>query len=123
MQTLVDDTGIFTRYLEPRKVPTNPHWCSYAKGIPREGQAPRTSNPVESREPSPRASGAPLPAPLERSLSSPLSTLRPNHHGPFHSGTRCGHETNSVVMVSQDSRPTGYNYNGSRKGRGVVWFF
>jgi hypothetical protein len=25
------------RYLEPRKVPTNPRWCPYTKGSPREG--------------------------------------------------------------------------------------
>jgi hypothetical protein len=41
------------RYLEPRKVPTNPRWCPYAKGSPREGQAPRSSNSVESRGPTP----------------------------------------------------------------------
>jgi hypothetical protein len=36
----------------------------------------------------------------------------------------CGdRDTNSVVTVSQDSRPTRYNYNDSRKSRGVVWFF
>jgi hypothetical protein len=34
-----------------------------------------------------------------------------------------GHDTNSDVTVLQDSRPTRYNYNGSRKSRGVVWFF
>jgi hypothetical protein len=65
------------RYPKPRKVPTNPRWCPYAKGSPREGQAPRSSNSVESREPSPRASGAPLPAPLGRSLPSPLLSFRP----------------------------------------------
>jgi hypothetical protein len=70
------------RYPEPRKVPTNPHWCPYAKGSPREGQAPRSSNSVESRGPSPRASGAPLPAPLGRSPSSPLLSFRPKRRGP-----------------------------------------
>jgi hypothetical protein len=69
-------------YPEPRKVPTNPRWCPYAKGSPREGQAPRSSNSVESRGPSPRASGAPLPAPLGRSLPSPLLSFRPKRHGP-----------------------------------------
>jgi hypothetical protein len=68
-------TSVFLlRYPEPRKVPTNPRWCPYAKGSPREGQAPRSSNSVESHGPSPRASGAPLPAPLGRSLPSPLSS-------------------------------------------------
>jgi hypothetical protein len=70
------------RYREPRKVPTNPHWCPYAKGSPHEGQAPRSSNSVESRGPSPHASGAPLPAPLRRFPPSPLSSLRPKRHGP-----------------------------------------
>jgi hypothetical protein len=36
------------------------------------------------------------------------------------SGTRRHRDTNSVVTVSQDSRPTRYNYNGSSKSRGVV---
>jgi hypothetical protein len=36
------------RYLEPRKVPTNPHWCPYAKGSPREGQV---SHPVLEGKP------------------------------------------------------------------------
>jgi hypothetical protein len=34
------------------------------------------------REPSPRASGAPLPAPLGRSPPSPLSSLQQKHRGP-----------------------------------------
>jgi hypothetical protein len=70
------------RYLESRKVPTNPHWCPYAKGSPREGQAPRSSNSIESCGPSPRASGASLPGPLGRSPSSPLSSFRAKRHGP-----------------------------------------
>ena len=70
------------RYPEPRKVPTNPRWCPYAKGSPREGQAPRSSNSVESRGPSPRASGAQLSAPLGRSPPSPLSSFRPKRRGP-----------------------------------------
>ena len=70
------------RYPEPRKVPTNPRWCPYAKGSPREGQAPQSSNSVESHGPSPRTSGAPLPAPLGRSPPSPLSSFRPKRRGP-----------------------------------------
>jgi hypothetical protein len=71
-------TPIFlSRYPEPRKVPTNPHWCPYAKGSPREGQAPRSSSSVESHGPSPHASGAPLPAPLGRSPPSPISSFWP----------------------------------------------
>jgi hypothetical protein len=70
------------RYQEPRKVPTNPRWCPYAKGSPHEGQAPRSSNSIEGRGPSPRASGAPLPAPLGRFPLSPLSSFRPKRRGP-----------------------------------------
>jgi hypothetical protein len=70
------------RYPEPRKVPTSPCWCPYAKGSPCEGQAPRSSNSVESHMPSPRTSGAPLPVPLGRSSPSPLSSFRLKHRGP-----------------------------------------
>jgi hypothetical protein len=77
MQTLVDDVVFLRRDLEPRKVPTNPRWCPYAKGSPSEGQAPWTTNIVESRRPSPRASAAPLLAPLGCSSPSPLSSFRP----------------------------------------------
>jgi hypothetical protein len=73
---------VLPRYPEPCKVLTNPRWCPYAKGSPREGQAPRTSNSVESHGPSPRVGGAPLPAPLVRSPPSPLSSFRPKRHGP-----------------------------------------
>jgi hypothetical protein len=68
-------------YLEPRKVLTNPR-CPYAKGSSREGQAPRSSKSVQSHGHFPRASGAPLPAPLGRSPPSPLSSFRPKCHGP-----------------------------------------
>jgi hypothetical protein len=71
-----------TRYPEPCKVPTNPRWCPYAKGSSREGQAHRSSNYVGSRMPSPRASGAPLLAPLGRSPPSPLSSFRTKRRGP-----------------------------------------
>jgi hypothetical protein len=108
------------RYPEPRKVSNNPRWCPHANGSTREGQAPRSSNSVESCRPSPRASGAPLPAPLGRSPSSPLSSFRLKTSWaslpPVHSG---GRDTDVVVTVSQDSCPTRYNYNGSRKSRGV----
>jgi hypothetical protein len=70
------------RYPEPRKVPTNPHWCPCAKGSPHEGQASRSSNSVEKRGPSPHASDALLLAPLGRSLSSPLSSFWLKCRGP-----------------------------------------
>jgi hypothetical protein len=70
------------RYPEPRKVSTNPCWCPYSKCSPREGQAPCTSNFVESREPSPRASGSLLPTPIRRSSSSSLSIFCLKHRGP-----------------------------------------
>jgi hypothetical protein len=63
------------RYPKPRKVPTNPRWCPYAKGSPCEGQAPWSSNSVESREASLRTSGAPLLASLGRFPPSPLSSF------------------------------------------------
>ena len=69
------------RYPEPRKVPTNPRWCPYAKGSPREGKAPQPSNSVESHGPSPRASGPPLLAPLGHSPLSPLTSFRPKCRG------------------------------------------
>jgi hypothetical protein len=71
-----------SRYLEPRKVPTNPCWCPYAKGSPCEGQAPRSSNIEESHGPSPHASGAPLSAPLGCSPPSPLSSFWPKRRRP-----------------------------------------
>jgi hypothetical protein len=118
-------TPIFLpRYPEPRKVPTNPRWCPYAKGSPRKGQAPWSSNSVESHRPSPRASGAPLLAPLGRSPLFPLSSFRSKtsraSFPPIHGG---GRDTNAVVTVLQDSHPTRYNYNDSHKSRAVVWFF
>jgi hypothetical protein len=70
------------RYSELCKVPTNPCWCPYAKGSPHEDQAPRSSNSVESCGPSPRASGAPLPAPLGRSPPSPLTSFRSKRREP-----------------------------------------
>jgi hypothetical protein len=70
------------RYPKPRKVLINPRWCPYAKGSPSESQAPQSSNSVESHGPSPHTSGALLPAPLRHYPPSPLSSFRPQHHGP-----------------------------------------
>jgi hypothetical protein len=112
------------RHPEPRKVPTNPRWIPYAKGSPHEGQAPRSSNSVESRRHSPRASGALLPTPLGHSPPSPLSSFRLKTSRalfpPVHGG---GHDTNAVVTVSQDSHRVRYNYNGlAQEPRGCVVF-
>jgi hypothetical protein len=82
MQTLVDASIFLPRYLDSRKVPTNPRWFPYEKGSPHEGQAPRTGNSIESRAPSPRASGAPIPDSLGRSLLSSLSSFRTKCHEP-----------------------------------------
>jgi hypothetical protein len=122
MQTLVDDTGTLPRYPEPRKVPTNPRWCPYTKRSPCEGQAPRSSNSIESRTFSTRkwcsafSSSRTLPA--VSTIELPAKT-RHASFPPVHGG---GRDTNVVVTASQDSHPTRYNYNSSRKSRGVVWF-
>jgi hypothetical protein len=73
----VDDTGIFYQGIRNHTrfrlilfgAPTQ-------RGSPREGQPPRSRKSVESHGPSPHASGAPLPAPLGRSPSSPLSSFQ-----------------------------------------------
>jgi hypothetical protein len=75
------------RYPEPHKVPTNPRWCPYAKGSPSEGQAPWSSNSVESRGPSPRASGAPLPAPRALPVVSTIKLPAENDADLVPSGT------------------------------------
>jgi hypothetical protein len=103
------------RYPEPRKVPTNPRWCPYAKGSPREGQAPRSSNSVESRGPSPHASGAPLSAPLGCSPPSPLSSFRPKHRGP-----RSFRYTVAVVTQTRLSRSR--NTTAHARAEGCVVF-
>ena len=113
MQTLVDDAGIFTEVSGTTQDPINPRWC------PTQREAYARAKHL-GRGPSPRASGALIPAPLGRSLPSPLSnfwlkTLRASFP-PVHGG---GRDTNAVVTVSQDSCPTRYNYNGSRKSQGV----
>jgi hypothetical protein len=54
MQTLVDDSSIFTEVSGTTQDPDYTRWCPYAKRSPHEGQAPRPSNSVESRGPSPR---------------------------------------------------------------------
>jgi hypothetical protein len=79
------------------------------------------TNSVESHKPSPRAGGAPLltsswTLPTVFTIELPAETswaLFPSVHGG-------GRTTKSVDAVSQDCRLTWYNYNGSRKSRGVL---
>jgi hypothetical protein len=112
------------RYPEPRKVSTNHCWCPYVKGSPCEGQAPWSSNSVESRGPSPHASGAPLPAPLRRSSPSSLSSFQLKHRGPR--SLRYTVEAVTQTRLSRSRKtlaPLGTIYNGSRKSRrGCVVF-
>jgi hypothetical protein len=84
-----------------------------------------TSNSIESHEPSPCASGAPilassrmLPAVITIKLSAETSwALFPLVHGG-------GRDINLVVMVSQDSRPTWYNIIAARaRAEGFRGFF
>jgi hypothetical protein len=117
-------TSVFlTRYPKPRKVPTNPRWCPYAKESPREGQAPRSSYSVERHGPSPCASGSSLPAPLGRSSLSSLSSFRPKTPWallpPVHYD---GRDTNAVVTVSQDSRPLGTITAARARAEGLFGF-
>jgi hypothetical protein len=74
------------------KVLTNPRWCPYAKGSPREGQAPWSSNSVESHGPSPHASGAPL-----RLLSDAPRRLHYRASGQKRRGPRSLRYTLAVV--------------------------
>ena len=112
------------RYPEPRKVPTNPRWCLYANGSPCEGQAPRSSNSVESHGPSPRASGAPHMAPLGHSPLSPLSSFWPKTpRASFPSVHDGGRDTNSVVTISQDSRPLDTITTARARAEGLCGFF
>jgi hypothetical protein len=111
------------RYPEPRKVPTNPRWCPYAKGSPREGQAPWSSNSVESRGPSPRASGAPLSAPLGRSPPSPLSSFRPKRRGPR--SLRCTVAAVTQTRLSQSRKtlaPLGTIITAHARAEGLCGF-
>jgi hypothetical protein len=66
------------------------------------------------------ASGSSRTLPAVSTIELPAKTSR-TLFPPVHGG---GRDTNSVVTISQDSRPTRYyNYNESHKSRGVVWFF
>jgi hypothetical protein len=111
--------AFFLRYSEPLKVPTNPCWCPYAKGSPRDDQAPRTSNFIESQGPSPHASGAPLSALLGCSPLSSLSSFRPKCRGP------CSLRY-TVAVVSQTQliwlAPLGTITTTHTRAEGYVWF-
>ena len=50
MQTPVDNSGIFTRYREARKLPPSPRWS------PSQGPSSRSGNSMDSPGPSPHAS-------------------------------------------------------------------
>jgi hypothetical protein len=64
------------------------------------------------------ASGSSRTLPAVSTIELPAEMLQASF--PLvHGGDR---DTNAVVTVSQDSRPTRYNYNDSRKSRGVVRF-
>jgi hypothetical protein len=65
------------------------------------------------------ASGSSRTLPIVSTIELPAEMSRALFP-PVHGG---GRDINAVVTVSQDSRPTRYNYNGSRKSRGVVWFY
>jgi hypothetical protein len=112
------------RYLEPRKVPTNPRWCAYEKGSPHEGQAPWSSNSVESCGPSPRASGAPLLTPLGGSPPSPLSSFRSKCRGPrFLQYTVVAVSQTQLTRSRKTFVPLDTILHASCKSQGVKWVF
>jgi hypothetical protein len=84
-------------YLEPRKVLTNP----------REGQAPRSINSVESRGPSLHTSGAPLLTPLGCSPLSPLSSFWLKRRRPRYNYNGGGRDTNAVSQSRKTLAPLG----------------
>jgi hypothetical protein len=62
------------------------------------------------------ASGSSWMLPVVFTIELPAKTLRASF--PLVHGGGC--DTNLAVTVSQDSRPTQYNYNDSHKSRGVL---
>jgi hypothetical protein len=91
------------------------------KGKPTRG--PSTSVELLRREPHASftrkwcsASGSAQTLPADSIIELPAETPQTSFP-PIYSGDR---DTNSIVTTSQDSRPTRYNYNGSRKSRRVV---
>jgi hypothetical protein len=73
---------LLMRKIKSKGSDVNSRWCPYAKGSPREGQGPRSSNSIENHRPSPRANGAPLLDPFGRSPLSPLSSFQLKRCGP-----------------------------------------
>jgi hypothetical protein len=118
-------TPIFlSRYLEPRKDPTNPRWCPYAKGSPRESQAPWTSNSASVV--------SLLHAQVVlflRFLSDALRCLHyrasgQNAAGHVLSSTRWWllHKLSCHGLARLSPYSVQY-YNGSQKSQGVLWGF
>jgi hypothetical protein len=65
------------------------------------------------------ASGSSRTLPVVSTIELPAETPWTSFP-PVHGGSR---DINSVVTVSQDSRLTRYNYNGSHKSWEVLWVF
>jgi hypothetical protein len=111
------------RYPKPHKVPTNPRWCLYANGSPHEGQAPRSSNSVECRGPSPRASGALLPTPLGCSPQSPLSSFQPKCCTPRSLQCMVAAETQTWLSRSRKTlAPLGTITTARARAKGLCGF-
>jgi hypothetical protein len=111
------------RHSEPCKVSTNPRWCPYAKGSPREGQAPQTSNSIESHEPSPRVkwcstSGSCRMLPTVFTIELPTEMLHASFP-PVYGGARI---TNVVDIVSQDSHQLGTITTAHARAKGLCGF-
>jgi hypothetical protein len=81
LQTLVDALIFLPRYPELRKVLTNPRWCPYTMGSPREGQASSLSAPLM----------LPVVSTIELPVKSPRASFPPVHGG--------GRTTNAVDTV------------------------
>jgi hypothetical protein len=75
MQTLMDDASIFTKVSGTTQVPT------------MRGQAPQSSNSIESHKPSPRTSGASLPSLSDAPRRLHYRASRRNAAGLVPSGT------------------------------------
>jgi hypothetical protein len=119
MQTYFDAPIFLPMYQEPHKDLTNPYWCPYTNGSPRKGQTPQIGNFIDSCGLFPCAS-APLVASLRCFSSSSLLRFKIKCHGPhpFRYTVAAIPQMHLFNVVSQDSHPTWYNYNDSRKSPG-----